>query len=232
LRHFSKLRIVTRILRYSTVSLPNCEIQQIHNCLCCRFAGLLDRDGLITYRVYNASNAESPGMRGRDNRMLFSPGGRKSLLSGWPEPMENDRDRKGEGAAVTQHQLFSPDATESLQGEIQRVTFANDENGYAVVRLKVKGHTEAVTAVGTIISPKIGDLLTLTGRWSVHPRFGKQFQFDSSAKVLPTTAKGIEAYLASGIIKGIGPVMARERFGEKTLEVMDRNMERDRKSVV
>jgi exodeoxyribonuclease V alpha subunit len=143
--------------------------------------------------------------------------------------MANENKDKGNTPATMQRQLFSPGATESLQGEIQRITFANDENGYAVIRLKVKGHSETVTAVGTIISPKTGDILNLTGHWSVHPRFGKQFQFESSTKVMPTTAKGIEAYLASGIIKGIGPVMARrivERFGEKTLDVMDRHMER------
>ncbi len=128
-----------------------------------------------------------------------------------------------------QNGLFPQDAGENLQGEILRITFANEENGYAVLRLKVEGHTDPVTAVGTIISPKAGDLLKLSGRWTVHPRFGKQFQFESSSKVMPTTAKGIEAYLASGVIRGIGPVMARrivERFGEKTLEIMDRHMER------
>ncbi len=142
--------------------------------------------------------------------------------------MENERADKKDSSAK-QHQLFAPGATESLQGEIRRITFANDENGYAVVRLNVKGHTEAVTAVGTIISPKTGDLLNLTGRWVVHSRFGKQFHLDSCTKVRPTTAKGIEAYLASGIIKGIGPVMAQRivaRFGEKTLDIMDRRPDR------
>lgn len=143
--------------------------------------------------------------------------------------MANESKDKGNTPATMQHQLLSPGETETLRGEIQRITFTNDENGYAVVRLKVAGYSEPVTAVGTIISPKAGDLLKLTGRWVVHPRFGKQFQFEASTKVMPTTAKGIEAYLASGIIKGIGPVMAQRivaRFGEKTLDVMDRHQDR------
>lgn len=165
----------------------------------------------------------------QNNRISFRPWGQKSFMPGWPANMANNRENEREESAAMQHPLLSPGETETLQGEIQRITFANDENGYAVVRLKAAGHSEPVTAVGTIIAPKAGDLLKLIGRWAVHPRFGKQFQFESATKVMPTTAKGIEAYLASGIIKGIGPVMAQRivaRFGEETLDVMDRRMDR------
>ena len=106
-----------------------------------------------------------------------------------------------------------------LDGVLERVTFANPETGYTIARIApVKGEREArepyaggadlVTAVGPLLGAQVGEFLRLRGRWSAHPRYGRQFEVYSYATVLPATAAGIQKYLGSGLIKGIGPVMA------------------------
>jgi exodeoxyribonuclease V alpha subunit len=116
-----------------------------------------------------------------------------------------------------------------IKGQIERITFVNEENGYTVARLKVPGRTSLVTVVGTLPSVTSGEVLKLTGEWKQHPRYGEQFQVSSFETVLPATVKGIEKYLGSGMIKGIGPVMAKRlvaRFGVKTLDVIEGDIEK------
>jgi exodeoxyribonuclease V alpha subunit len=116
-----------------------------------------------------------------------------------------------------------------LRGQIDRITFVNEENGYTVARMKVEGRNGFVTVVGTLLNVTPGEVLKLTGQWKQHPRYGEQFQIESFETVVPATAKGIEKYLGSGMIKGIGPVMAKrlvQRFGVKTLNVIEEDMER------
>ncbi len=111
-----------------------------------------------------------------------------------------------------------------LQGHIERVTFINEENGYTVARVKVPGRREPVTVVGGMMNPMPGEKVRMKGEWTNHPRFGEQFRIVFCESSVPATVYGIEKYLGSGLIKGIGPVMARrmvERFGEATLEVIE-----------
>ncbi|WP_408998057.1 ATP-dependent RecD-like DNA helicase [Syntrophus buswellii] len=111
-----------------------------------------------------------------------------------------------------------------LEGHIERVTFVNEDSGYTVARVKVPGRREPVTVVGGMISPAPGEKVRMKGEWTNHPRFGEQFRVLSCESSIPATAYGIEKYLGSGLIKGIGPVMARrmvEAFGEGTLEVVE-----------
>ncbi len=116
-----------------------------------------------------------------------------------------------------------------LKGQIERITFANEENGYTVAKMKVQGRSGLVTVVGTLLSVTPGEVLKLTGEWKHHPRYGEQFQIESFEIVMPATVKGIEKYLGSGMIKGIGPVMAKRlvsKFGVKTLDIIEKEIEK------
>ncbi len=115
-----------------------------------------------------------------------------------------------------------------LEGQIERITYTNEETGYTVARIKVTGYSEPITAVGKLIAPTPGELLKMEGAWMDHPKFGRQFKVISYRSVVPSSIEGIRRYLGSGLIKGIGPVMASrivEKFGEKTLEVIDNRVE-------
>jgi exodeoxyribonuclease V alpha subunit len=113
--------------------------------------------------------------------------------------------------------------TATLTGELEQIVYTNPENGYIVGRLKAQGHGEPVTIVGTMPAARSGEQVRLQGQWISHPRFGMQFKVRSCETVLPATLQGIEKYLGSGLIKGIGPVMAGRivgRFGTATLDVI------------
>ena len=117
--------------------------------------------------------------------------------------------------------------SEILQGAISAVVYQNYENGYAVLRLNCGGQT--VTVVGTIPLPVVGERLMVTGHWSNHSSYGKQFEAEFLERLLPQTAADIMGYLSGRVIKGIGPRMAArivERFGDNTLHIMERQPER------
>ncbi|MBM4276208.1 MAG: ATP-dependent RecD-like DNA helicase, partial [Deltaproteobacteria bacterium] len=121
------------------------------------------------------------------------------------------------------------ESLDTLEGAVERVTFADPESHYAVVRLKVKGLRQPVTAVGALAAVKEGELLHLKGRYEIHPKWGEQFKVVWWYAVLPATVAGIKKYLASGLVKGIGPEMAKrlvERFKADTLKVIDDEPER------
>ena len=113
---------------------------------------------------------------------------------------------------------------EILQGTIGAVVFQNYDNGYAVLRLNVPGN-QTVTVVGTIPLPAVGERLMVTGKWSNHASYGRQFEAEFLERLMPQTSVEILNYLASRVIKGIGPRMAERivaHFGEETLLVMER----------
>ncbi len=115
-----------------------------------------------------------------------------------------------------------------LQGTIAAVVFQNYDNGYAVLRLST-GSDQTVTVVGTIPLPAVGERLMVTGKWSSHPSFGRQFEAEFLERLLPQTGGDILRYLSSRIIKGIGPVTAGrivQHFGDQALLVMEREPER------
>ena len=107
-----------------------------------------------------------------------------------------------------------------LDGVLERVTFANTETGYTIARIAPERGAELVTAVGPLLGAQIGEFLRLRGRWSSHPRYGRQFEVHSYATVLPATAAGIQKYLGSGLIKGIGPVMAERMVAHFGVDIM------------
>ena len=105
-----------------------------------------------------------------------------------------------------------------------RITYVSEESQYVVARLDVPGKADPVTIVGTMVSLTPGETLRLHGRWSHHPKYGEQFKVDRYESIVPATIAGIQKYLGSGMIKGIGPVFAKrlvEAFGEGTLKVIE-----------
>ncbi|HUV59033.1 MAG TPA: ATP-dependent RecD-like DNA helicase [Desulfatiglandales bacterium] len=116
-----------------------------------------------------------------------------------------------------------------LQGQIERITYINDENGYTIAKVKVQGHRGLVTVVGNLMAPTPGEIIKMYGEWVNHPRYGEQFKVDRYKSLVPASVYGIQKYLGSGLIKGIGPIMARrivERFGKETLDVIEKEIEK------
>jgi exodeoxyribonuclease V alpha subunit len=108
-----------------------------------------------------------------------------------------------------------------LDGVLERITFANPETGYTIARIDCgRGSQDLVTAVGPLLGAQVGESLRLRGRWTSHPKYGRQFEVHSYATVLPATAAGIQRYLGSGLIKGIGPVMAERMVTHFGVDIM------------
>ena len=95
-----------------------------------------------------------------------------------------------------------------LKGQIERITYSSDQSGFAVCKLKVENKKKSVTIVGNMVNPLPGETVALQGEWITHKKFGDQFQVRHYQTLEPATRAGIEKYLGSGLIKGIGPVMA------------------------
>ncbi|WP_040192743.1 SF1B family DNA helicase RecD2 [Clostridium culturomicium] len=115
----------------------------------------------------------------------------------------------------------------TIEGVVDSVVFRNEENGYTICR--IKSEKEIVTVVGSIPYINEGQEYKIDGEWTVHPKFGKQFKLETICEIIPTTTSGIEKYLASGVIEGIGKVTAKkivDFFGEETLKIMDNSIER------
>ncbi|MGH2544410.1 MAG: helix-hairpin-helix domain-containing protein, partial [Ardenticatenaceae bacterium] len=113
---------------------------------------------------------------------------------------------------------------QQLEGTIERLTFHNEENGYTVARFVPKGKRYEVTVVGSMLGVNVGESLRLSGKWTTHPEYGRQFDVEHYTVQLPATIEGIRKYLGSGLIKGIGPKMAErivDFFGLDTLDVID-----------
>jgi len=116
-----------------------------------------------------------------------------------------------------------------LRCVVERIIFQNEENGYTVVKCKAKGYHELVTVVGLMPSVAVGSVLSLQGFWKNDGKYGPQFTVHSFEEILPVTTNGIEKYLGSGLIKGIGPIFAKKivnTFGIETLEVIESNADR------
>ncbi|MFD9538885.1 ATP-dependent RecD-like DNA helicase [Streptomyces sp. NPDC060022] len=117
-----------------------------------------------------------------------------------------------------------------LEGVLERITYANEENGYTVARVDTgRGANDLLTVVGSLLGAQPGESLRMEGRWGSHPQFGKQFTVENYTTILPATIQGIRRYLGSGLIKGIGPVMADRittHFGVDTLDIIEQQPER------
>ena len=115
--------------------------------------------------------------------------------------------------------------SESLQGIVERVTFHSEENGFSVLRIRTPDHHDLVTVVGNLPVVNPGERIEAEGEWRQNPRHGRQFQAEGIAIDVPTSKKGIERYLGSGVVRGVGPHLAKllvKRFGEKLFEVIEK----------
>jgi exodeoxyribonuclease V alpha subunit len=118
---------------------------------------------------------------------------------------------------------------EKLNGVVERITYVNEENGFSVIKIKVKGQADLVTVVGNMAFVNIGAVVELQGEWSFDSRYGRQFKANSYLEKIPATVAGIERYLGSGLIKGIGPVNAKrivKWFKEDTIRIIEEEPER------
>lgn len=122
-------------------------------------------------------------------------------------------------------------ASLSLEGRIERVTTRNPQTGFAVLKVRVGRRREPVAVVGTLPDGQPGERLLATGRWQTHPHYGPQFVAASAVVQPPATGEDIATFLGSGVIRQIGPVLARQivtHFGEATLTVLETTPERVR----
>lgn len=116
-----------------------------------------------------------------------------------------------------------------LQGQIERITYTNEENGYTVAKVKVYNRNDLVTVVGNLLSPNPGEVIKMKGEWVNNAKYGEQFKVVHYKSLVPASVKGIEKYLGSGLIKGIGPVMAKrivKKFGEDTLNIIEHDIQK------
>lgn len=112
---------------------------------------------------------------------------------------------------------------------VDRITYQNPENGYAVLQANVKGYREQQTIVGNFFEVTVGAVLIVEGEWRVDKRYGRQFAAQSWTETLPATVTGMEKYLGSGLVKGIGPKFAKlivSHFGLDTFKVIEKDIER------
>ena len=118
---------------------------------------------------------------------------------------------------------------ETLTGTVERVTYHNHDNGFAVLRIVVRGQRELITLVGHLPTATAGEFVEATGRWVVDRQHGQQFKAQVIRTTHPITAEGIEKYLGSGMVKGIGPHFAGklvEAFGEDVFDLIEQSPER------
>jgi exodeoxyribonuclease V alpha subunit len=120
--------------------------------------------------------------------------------------------------------LFPEKETLTIEGTLRRIRFASDDDAWSVVVLSLSDTGREVTAVGNLSGVQVGETLRLTGTWTTHSRFGEQFQVSSFTAVTPATVAGIERYLGSGLVPGVGREIASRlvrKFGAETLHVID-----------
>ncbi|RZB34460.1 MAG: exodeoxyribonuclease V alpha subunit [Desulfobacteraceae bacterium Eth-SRB1] len=116
-----------------------------------------------------------------------------------------------------------------LEGQIEGITYTSEESGFTIVRVRVHGQRGTVTVVGNLMSPCTGEVLRMKGEWINHPRYGRQFKVMHYKTEVPASIDGIRKYLGSGLIKGIGPVIAKrivKKFGKMTLAIIEDEIER------
>ena len=135
------------------------------------------------------------------------------------------RSRPPHVSASAPSSALAPQGQSVLEAVLERITYANEDTGYTIARVATeRTGPDLLTVVGPLLGAQVGESLRLTGRWSSHPKYGKQFQVDSFTTVLPATIQGIRRYLGSGLIKGIGPMMAERmvaHFGTDILTIIE-----------
>lgn len=112
---------------------------------------------------------------------------------------------------------------------VERITYQNPENGYSVLKVAIKGYDDLVPLVGNLLDANVGSVLLVDGNWKVDAKYGRQFVAEKWEETMPATVYGIEKYLGSGLIKGVGPKFAKrivQQFGTDTLEIIETDVQR------
>ena len=120
-------------------------------------------------------------------------------------------------------------STMKLRGVVERITYQNPENGYTVLKCAVKNYNDLVTVIGNLLDVNVGSVLLIDGNWKVDSKYGRQFVAESWEETLPATVFGIEIYLGSGLIIGVGPKFAKRivgLFGTDTMDVIECDISR------
>ena len=136
---------------------------------------------------------------------------------------------KTEGNAADRNGIAKQSAkpahpTVTLRGVVERITYQNPDNGYTVLKCAVKNYQDLVTVVGSLLDVNVGSVLLIDGNWKMDSRYGRQFQAKTWEETMPATVFGIEKYLGSGLIKGVGPKYAKrivQKFGTETIAVIE-----------
>ena len=154
--------------------------------------------------------------------------GTPSAISWCALPSSGRSDKRDDATLATRPQPESS-TQEVLAGLVERVTFHNAENGFCVLGIKARGHRELVTVVGHAAVISAGEWITASGEWVNDHTHGQQFKARFMRTSAPTSINGIEKYLSSGMIRGIGPVYARKMikaFGEKVFDIIEAGPDR------
>lgn len=112
---------------------------------------------------------------------------------------------------------------------VERITYQNPENGYSVLKVAIKGYDDLIPLVGNLLDANVGSVLLVDGNWKVDAKYGRQFVAEKWEETMPATVYGIEKYLGSGLIKGVGPKFAKrivQQFGTDTLEIIETDVQR------
>lgn len=112
---------------------------------------------------------------------------------------------------------------------VERITYQNPENGYSVLKVRVKDYAELVTVIGNLLDVNVGSVLLVNGSWKIDTKYGRQFVAETWEETMPATVYGIEKYLGSGLIRGVGPKFAKrivQAYGTDTLEVIETDVKR------
>jgi exodeoxyribonuclease V alpha subunit len=116
-----------------------------------------------------------------------------------------------------------------LEGSVERITFHSEDNHFTIAKMKIKGRRELLTIIGHLFSITPGEILKVQGSFERHPKYGQQFRITHYESVIPATVLGIEKYLGSGLVKGIGPEMAKrivKTFGLETLNIIEKDIQK------
>ncbi|MFO7715511.1 ATP-dependent RecD-like DNA helicase [Desulfosarcina sp.] len=116
-----------------------------------------------------------------------------------------------------------------IAGQIERITYSDDQSGFTIAQVRVSGRPGLVTVVGSLMAPVPGEVLQMQGEWTQHPRFGEQFKVVHYQTQVPATVSGIKKYLGSGMVRGLGPKIAErivDLFGKATLDILDSDSQR------
>ena len=132
---------------------------------------------------------------------------------------KTDRNSQIQNAAAARK-----NSTFKLRAVVERITYQNLDNGYTVLKCAVKNYQDLVTVVGSLLDVNVGSVLLIDGNWKMDSRYGRQFQAKTWEETMPATVFGIEKYLGSGLIKGVGPKYAKrivQKFGTETIAVIE-----------